>query len=119
MIGLLGALTFTVVDVIVFRPIGLYHWTWDQIGGGSSYWYHPVWWMGSAFLAWLGSWIVTNGGEQGAIPGAAIKVLVAGIVASAVLIGVGIVPFHSVSVALGFTVGLIAMVPISVAMRRG
>lgn len=119
MIGLLGALTYTVVDVVLFRPIGLYHWTWDQIGGGSGYWYHPVWWMGAAFLAWLGSWVVSNGGGEGRVGAAAVGAVIAGVVVSALLMVTGITPFHSAAVALGFTIGLTALVPISAVMRRG
>jgi len=58
MIGLLGALVFTVIDTVLLRPMNLYHWTWDAIGGGSGFWYIPVWWMGAVFLAWLGAWVV-------------------------------------------------------------
>lgn len=119
MIGLLGALVFTVIDVALFRNIHLYHWTWDQIGGGSPYWYHPVWWMGSAFVAWLGSWSVTNRGEQASVASAAATAVGLGVVVSAILIVLGIVPFRSASVALGFTLGLVAHVPISAVMRRG
>ena len=41
MIGLLGALFFTVIDTAVLRPLRMYHWTWDDIGGGSGFWYVP------------------------------------------------------------------------------
>ncbi len=119
MIGLMGALVFTVVDVVLFRNINLYHWTWDAIGGGSSYWYIPVWWMGSAFLAWLGSWAVANGGPDSAIPPVAIRTVVMGVVLAAVLIGVGITPFHSASVALAFALSLVVGVPVSSMMRKG
>jgi hypothetical protein len=54
--GFLGAVVFTVLDIALLRPLGLYSWRWDAIGGGSGWWYIPIWWMGSALLAWLGSW---------------------------------------------------------------
>ena len=31
-----------------------------QIGGGSNWWYHPVWWMVGTFLPWMGAWILAN-----------------------------------------------------------
>jgi hypothetical protein len=63
LLGLMGALFFTAIDTILLRPLDIYHWTWDAIGGGSGFWYIPVWWMGSATLAWLGAWIASVAGE--------------------------------------------------------
>ena len=54
--GFLGAVVFTFLDIALLRPLGLYSWRWDAIGGGSGWWYIPIWWMGSALVAWLGSW---------------------------------------------------------------
>src|SRR6185503_9705267 len=54
--GFLGAVVFTVLAIALLRPLGLYSWKWDAIGGGSGWWYIPIWWMGSALHAWLGSW---------------------------------------------------------------
>jgi len=65
LVGLLSALTFTVFDTALLRPLDLYHWTWDRIGGGSGFWYIPVWWMLSAVLAWLGGWIWATAGRDG------------------------------------------------------
>jgi len=30
------------------------------VGGGSNWWYHPVWWMVGSFLPWMGAWILAN-----------------------------------------------------------
>ena len=84
-----------------------------------SYWYVPVWWMGSAFLAWLGSWSVANGGESASVPSAAIRTLGLGVIVSALLIVTGITPFHAAGVALGYTLGLVVSVPVSSVMRKG
>jgi hypothetical protein len=65
LVGLLSALTFTVFDTALLRPLDLYHWTWDRIGGGSGFWYIPVWWMLSAVLAWLGGWIWAAASRDG------------------------------------------------------
>jgi hypothetical protein len=118
MIGLLGSLTFTVIDTALFRPLHLYHWTWDAIGGGSGFWYIPVWWMGATFLAWLGSWVVANrGGDVGIASSIGLTVGMA-IVVAAILTLVG-VPLHAASVALAYTVALILHVPLSAMMHRG
>jgi hypothetical protein len=120
MIGLLGSLAFTVIDTILLRPIDLYHWKWDALGGGSGFWYIPVWWMGAAFLAWLGEWIVANGSKNSdasIAPTAGITAGMAVAVAVALML-TGIVPFHSASVALAFTIGLILHVPLSVVLNR-
>lgn len=59
-IGLGAALTFLVIDVIVLQPIGTYTNRWWEVGGHSNWWYHPVWWQVSAFIAWFGAWTVAN-----------------------------------------------------------
>jgi hypothetical protein len=62
--GFLGAVIFTVLDIALLRPLGLYSWKWDAVGGGSGWWYVPIWWMGSALLAWLGSWAYSVGSSR-------------------------------------------------------
>jgi hypothetical protein len=44
----------------VLQPIGTYTNRWWEVGGGSNWWYHPVWWMVSSLLSWLGAWVVAN-----------------------------------------------------------
>ena len=120
MIGLLGALVFTGIDTVLLRPIDLYHWTWDALGGGSGFWYIPVWMMGSAFLAWLGAWMVakTSGDGEPNVPAVAVQTVGIGIVISLILMVTGVVPVHSAGFALGFTLGLIFHVPLSGVMRK-
>jgi hypothetical protein len=118
MIGLLGALFFTVIDTAVLRPLDMYHWTWDAIGGGSGFWYVPVWFMCSAVLAWLGSWVVANYGAGSPIV-AGVKNAVLGIVVAVALIFLTPVPFHAAGIALGFALALILHVPISAKMKSG
>jgi len=57
-IGLWGTIVFMVIDIVVLRPIKAYPWTWDALGGGSTWWYLPIWWMLGTFVAWMGG-IVT------------------------------------------------------------
>ena len=53
-IGLWGTIVFSVIDIALFRPLRAYPWTWDAVGGGSTWWYLPMWWMLGTYLAWLG-----------------------------------------------------------------
>ena len=59
-IGLGATAVFLLVDVILLQNIGTYSNRWYQIGGGSNWWYHPVWWMVGTFLPWMGAWILAN-----------------------------------------------------------
>ena len=59
-IGLAAAGVFLLIDVTLLQNIGTYTNRWYQIGGGSNWWYHPVWWMVGTFLPWLGAWILAN-----------------------------------------------------------
>jgi hypothetical protein len=58
--GLAGTVVFMAVDILLLRPWKAYPWTWDAIGGGSTWWYLPTWWMLGTFLAWMGG-IITAG----------------------------------------------------------
>jgi len=57
-IGLGATVVFLVVDVSLFQPFGLYTHRWLDVGGGSNWWYHPVWWMAGTFLPWMGAWLL-------------------------------------------------------------
>jgi len=59
-IGLGAAAVFLLVDVILLQNIGTYTARWYDVGGGSNWWYHPVWWMVGSFLPWMGAWILAN-----------------------------------------------------------
>lgn len=59
-IGLAATWVFLLVDVSLFQPFGLWTNRWREIGGGSNWWYHPVWWMVGTYLPWLGAWILAN-----------------------------------------------------------
>jgi hypothetical protein len=61
-IGLIATVVFLVLDSItqMILPSGLFTNRWLAIGGGSNWWYHPVWWMVGTYLAWLGAWIQAN-----------------------------------------------------------
>ena len=59
-IGLAAAIVFLLVDVTVFQNIGLWSNRWSEIGGGSNWWYHPIWWMVGTYLPWLGAFTLAN-----------------------------------------------------------
>ena len=59
-IGFGAAITFLVLDVTLFQPLGLYTNRWLEIGGGVNWWYHPVWWMVGTYLPLMGAWVQAN-----------------------------------------------------------
>src|SRR5439155_1545798 len=40
--GLVGTVVFSAIDIVLLRPFKAYPWTWDAIGGGSTWWYLPI-----------------------------------------------------------------------------
>lgn len=65
-IGLWGTVVFMAIDIVLLRPFKAYPWTWDAIGGGSTWWYLPIWWMLGTFLAWMGGWLTAARNARGA-----------------------------------------------------
>jgi hypothetical protein len=59
-IGLGATGVFLLLDVMLLQNIGTYTNRWYEIGGGSNWWYHPVWWMVGTFIPWMGAWILAN-----------------------------------------------------------
>lgn len=119
-LGLVGSVAFTVVDTSILRPVNLYHWSWDAIGGGSGFWYIPIWWMGATFLAWLGAWVAsctTPGTDD--LNNAVLKTLVWALVFHILLVLLGIAPFHAATAALAYTLGLVTQVVMAALSRRG
>ena len=66
-IGLAATVVFLVIDVSLLQPTGMYTNRWLAIGGGSNWWYHPVWWMVGTFLAWMGAQILTSQARKGPV----------------------------------------------------
>jgi hypothetical protein len=119
LVGLLGSVVFTVVDTAVLRPVHLYPWTWDAIGGGSGFWYIPVWWMGSCFLAWLGGWVYSiRAARDASAVSAALQTLGIGVLLLVVAVATRLAPFHAAVAALAFTVGLVLHVPLAAVLRN-
>ncbi|HEY7193842.1 MAG TPA: hypothetical protein VH439_08875 [Gemmatimonadales bacterium] len=119
-IGLWGTVVFMAIDIVLLRPVKAYPWTWDAVGGGSTWWYLPVWWMLGTFIAWMGA-IVTAGraarGGDTSILSLAIPALSGGL---GVGLGLGLGPilFMPVAAGAGFAATLIVFALIVLARRR-
>lgn len=88
-IGLAATVVFLIVDVALFQPFGLYTHRWRDIGGGSNWWYHPVWWMVGTYLPWFGAWILANQTSKGgsaSLVGGAIQLLIFTAIATVVAV---------------------------------
>jgi hypothetical protein len=55
-IGLWGTIVFMAIDIVFLRPFKAYPWTWDAVGGGSTWWYLSIWWMLGTYVAGMGAW---------------------------------------------------------------
>jgi hypothetical protein len=55
------------IDIIVLRPVKAYPWTWDAVGGGSTWWYLPIWWMLGTFVAWMGGLLTAGRAARGGV----------------------------------------------------
>jgi hypothetical protein len=86
-IGLGAAIVFLFIDATLLQNIGTYGHRWYELGGGSNWWYHPVWWMVGTFLPWFGAWSLANQLVKGrpVSPGAAFGLALGCAIAFAVL----------------------------------
>ena len=119
--GFLGAVVFTVADLVVLRPLSLYSWTWDAIGGGSGWWYIPVWWMGATFLAWMGGLVYGSRARATTdvnVPALGLQAAGLAVVIFGVLAATGLAPFHAAIAALAFGVSAIIQVPVAALLNR-
>ena len=82
-IGLGATFVYLLLDVALLQPLGTYTNRWLQIGGGSNWWYHPVWWMAGTYLSWMGAFAMANQARRNG--SSAIGVLAISLVLSLVL----------------------------------
>lgn len=123
-IGLCGTVVFMALDIVVLRPFHAYPWTWDAVGGGSTWWYLPVWWMLGTLLAWTGAIVTAGQGEgEGARGDAGLLRVATPVLAGAVVLAtlarvarLGIV--LPVAAGAGFTVTLAVRAVVALARRR-
>src|SRR5216110_1157063 len=87
-LGLVATVVFSALDIVLLRPFKAYPWTWDAIGGGSTWWYLPVWWMLGTFLAWMGGIVTasqaTRGGGQAALGRSALPAIAGAVIVAAI-----------------------------------
>jgi hypothetical protein len=119
-VGLVGTVVFSAIDIALLRPFKAYPWTWDAIGGGSTWWYLPVWWMLGTFLAWMGAIVTAGAAARG---DATLLRLAAPAVAASIIVTAGVrlaglaVPLP-VAVGGAFTLALAALALVALA-RKG
>ena len=119
--GFLGAVVFTFADLVALRPLSIYSWKWDAIGGGSGWWYIPIWWMGSTFLAWMGGWaysVRARNREQVATLQLALQTTGLAVIIFAGLVITRLAPFHSAVAGLGSALSAVIMVPVTALLNR-
>jgi len=78
-IGLGATWVFLLIDAFLLQTFHVYTNRWREIGGGSIWWYLPVWWMVGTYLSWMGGWILANQANKSgtySIPGAVILVTI-------------------------------------------
>jgi hypothetical protein len=122
-IGLAATGVFLLVDVTLLQNIGTYSNRWHEIGGGSNWWYHPVWWMVGTLLPWMGAWIAANQtvkyGQPQPLSGLVIALAAAVILAGvAVLLGVPGAHWTLATFAVAFLPGLVVATAVSAMGKR-
>jgi hypothetical protein len=119
-IGLWGTIVFMAIDIILLRPFHAFPWTWDAVGGGSTWWYLPIWWMLGTFVAWMGGLVTAGRAARGgavsiqalALP-VVISAAVLALVASVARIGV----YLPVAAGAGFTLALTVFAVVAIARK--
>lgn len=116
-VGLWAGVVFALADIALLRPLHAYPWTWDDIGGGSTWWYLPMWWMLGTFLAWMGgarTAACASSGSTGFVPVAG-PVLLGAVVLAALARLAGLAILLPVAAGIGFTVTIVALVVVALA----
>jgi hypothetical protein len=119
-IGLWGTIVFMAIDIILLRPFKAYPWTWDAVGGGSTWWYLPIWWMLGTLVAWLGALVTAGRAARGgntAIGSLALSPLGGGL-GGALGLGLGGVTSVPVGAGVGFVVTLVIFALIVISRKR-
>src|SRR5690242_12771122 len=83
-VGLFSTVVFSAIDIIVLRNVHAYPWTWDAIGGNSTWWYLPTWWQLGTFVSWMGAMLTAGRNSKNA---ASMTSLAVPLVVGAVVIG--------------------------------
>jgi hypothetical protein len=117
--GLWGTIVFSILDIALLRPLGAYPWTWDAVGGGTIWWYLPMWWILGTFLAWMGGARLALGAAHGrsSVLGTVGPVLLGGAVVAGAVKAAAAAMLLPVAVGVGFAVSLLALVLVALARR--
>lgn len=124
-IGLFATAVYLLIDVAVLQRIGLYTNRWLEIGGGSNWWYHPVWWMVGTFVPWMGAFVLANQAAKNGTANPPMLVIAALVLAAVVMAVATVAGFPGASFGLGtFAVSVLPALAILVAVtamgaRRG
>jgi len=109
-VGLWGTIVFMAIDVMLLRPLKAYPWTWDAVGGGSTWWYLPIWWMLGTFVAWMGGMYTAGRAARG---NTSVVSLATPLVAGAVII-TAVVALARLGIYLPVAVGAAFLVTLTV-----
>lgn len=86
-IGLGATWVFLLLDAFILQTFHVYTNRWREIGGGSIWWYLPVWWMVGTYLSWMGGWILANQANksgEASVPSAIILVTITSAICGAI-----------------------------------
>jgi hypothetical protein len=122
-IGLGATAVYLLIDVSLLQNIGTYTNRWYEIGGGSNWWYHPVWWMVGTFIPWMGAWLLANQTLRKGRSSPAAGLITAFVLAAVVAIAAILLGFPGARWALGtfavaFLPGLVLATIVSAIGRR-
>jgi hypothetical protein len=119
-VGLWGTIVFMAIDIIVLRPLKAYPWTWDAVGGGSTWWYLPIWWMLGTFVAWMGAMLTAGRAARGgaaSLGGLALPLLAGAVVIAAGLVLARLPIYLPVAAGAAFTATLTVLAVVAIARK--
>ena len=119
-VGLLGTVAFMVLDIVLLRTFKAYPWTWDAVGGGSTWWYLPIWWMLGTVCAWMGGLVIARAYARGtpSLAAMALPPLIGGVLAAVAVRFAGLDVALPVAAGAGFLVTLTGTAVVGLASRR-
>lgn len=119
-VGLMGTVAFMIVDIVVLRMVKAYPWTWDAVGGGSTWWYLPIWWMLGTFSAWMGALVlaIRHARDTATLVSMALPPIIGGLVAVLVVRVAGLAVALPVAAGAGFLLTLTELAVAGLVFRR-
>jgi hypothetical protein len=109
-VGLFSTVVFMAIDIIILRPVHAYPWTWDAIGGNSTWWYLPVWWQLGTYISWMGAMQTAGSNSRGSttLGNLAFQLVLGAVLVggAAHLMGFAFTATYPVSIGFGFAITL-------------